>query len=164
MTHNRDAIAAALNQKCGTHFLNEIGTIVRRGAIDTDTDRDTSLLEIADRTAARRKHLVAAGAMADCRSRSRQACHLIGVEMDSVCEPRPRAKPTAVVEVVQWPEAIDLLAIAVLILGFGEVSMPPNTLLFRRSLAPQGVPVGGAGNRRAVEQQAAGPVNRAGPA
>jgi hypothetical protein len=41
---------------------------------------------------------------------------------------------------------------------------PPNTLLFRRSLAPQGVPVGDAGNRRAVEQQAAGPVNRAGPA
>src|SRR5271166_4093008 len=91
MTHSRDAIAAALKQECGAHFLDEIGTIVRRGAVDADTDPDTSLLEIADRTTARRKHLVAAGAMADCRSRSCQTCHLIGVEMNSVREPRPLA-------------------------------------------------------------------------
>ena len=52
MTDGRDAITAALNQECGAHFLDQIGTIVRRGAVDADTDADAGPLQIADRTAA----------------------------------------------------------------------------------------------------------------
>ena len=85
----------------------------------------------ADPAAARCKHLIAAGAMADRRSCPRQAHHLVGLEVNSMGEPRPLAEPSAILEIVKRAAAIDVFAIAVLILGFGEVSMQPD--LFPRS-------------------------------
>src|SRR6202011_1668860 len=67
--------------------------------------------------------------MADRRSCPRQTHHLVRVEVDSVREPRPLAEPSAILKIVKWATAIDLLAVAVLILGFGEMSMQSHILL-----------------------------------
>src|SRR6202011_5708653 len=86
--------------------------------------------------------------MADRRSCPRQTHHLIRVEVDSVREPRPLAEPSAILKIVKRAAAIDLLAVAVLILRFGEVSMQSHILLCgkRRGRAHQR---GGDGERRA---------------
>ena len=46
-------------------------------------------------------------------------------------EPRPLTEPSAILEIIKRAAAMDVLAIAVLILGFGEVSMQSD--LFPRS-------------------------------
>ena len=45
-------MTAALNQECGAHFLDQIGTIVRRRAVNANADADAGALQIADRAAA----------------------------------------------------------------------------------------------------------------
>src|SRR6266478_8846337 len=85
--------------------------------------------------------------MADGRSRPCQTHHLVGVEVNAVGKPRPLAEPSAIVEVVERPAAIDFLAIAVLILGFGEVSVQSHFLL-RGQLRRQAHQRGCDGKRR----------------
>src|SRR5437899_11014525 len=75
-----DAIARPLQQERGADFLHQIGLIVRRRAVDAEPDRDPCLLHLADRTAARRQNLVAAGAMADGGPSFAEPLHLVGIE------------------------------------------------------------------------------------
>src|SRR5450432_4484609 len=60
-----DAIARPLQQECRTHFLHQIGSVVRGRAIDAKSDLNPRLFHVADRTATGSQQLVAAGAMAD---------------------------------------------------------------------------------------------------
>ena len=133
-----DAVAGALQQERGAHLLHEIGGIVGRRAVDAEADAHAGGLHVADRTAARRQRLVAAGAVADRRSRQRQPPDFIGVEMDAVREPGPLAEPAAILQIVERTAAVDFLAEAVLVLGFGEMGVQPHVVpapRARRSIA-----------------------------
>src|SRR5438445_11486243 len=98
-----DAIARPLQQKRGTDFLHQVGSIVRRRAVDAETDRNPRLFHLADRTAARRQNLVAAGAMADGGPGLAEPLHLVGIEEDAVRQPGPRIEPAALFEIVERP-------------------------------------------------------------
>ena len=79
--------------------------------------------------------------MADACSRPRQPCHLVGREVNAMREPGPPVEPSAVLEIVQWPPPVELMAIAVLILGFGEVGVQSHILAcgqFRRDAHQRG--------------------------
>ena len=65
VAHFGDAIARPLQQKRRAHFLHQVGAVVGGRTIDTEADPDPRLFHVADRTAAGRQKLVAAGAMAD---------------------------------------------------------------------------------------------------
>ena len=54
--------------------------------------------------------------------------------MDAVREPGPRAEPSAIVEIVERAAAVELLAEAVLVLGFGEMGVQPARRSLRREL------------------------------
>src|SRR5271165_190016 len=104
------AIARPLQQERRAHLLHQIGGVVRRRAVDAEADADARLLHLANRTAAGCQELVAAGAMAYGGLCPAQPLHLLRTEEDAVGEPRPRIEPAALLEIIERPAIMDLLA------------------------------------------------------
>src|SRR5262249_37443301 len=104
------AIARPLQQERGANLLHQIGSVIRRGAIDTEADADARRLHLADRTAARRQQLVAAGAVADARPRPAQPLDLLGIEEDAVRKPGAGIEPAALLEIIERTAMVELLA------------------------------------------------------
>ena len=61
--------------------------------------------------------------MADRRSGPAQPPHLGRIEEDAVREPGPRIQPAALLEIVERPAVVDLLAEAVLVLSLGKMGV-----------------------------------------
>ena len=124
-----DAIARPLQQERGADFLHQVGFIVRGRAVDAKPDRNPRLLHLADRAAARRQNLVAAGAMADGGLGLAEPLHFVRIEEDAVRQPGPRIEPAALFEIIQRPAAMHLLAELVLVLGLGQMRMQADVEL-----------------------------------
>ena len=59
--------------------------------------------------------------MRDGRSGAGEARELVGVEMHAVGQPGPPVQPAAFLQIIERPALVDFQAIAVLVLGFGEM-------------------------------------------
>src|SRR6185369_8498965 len=94
----RHAIARPLQQEGRAHFLHQVGFVVGSRAVDAEPDADARLLHLADRAAAGRQNLVAAGAVADRGLGLAEPLHLAGVEENAVRQPGPRIEPAAILE------------------------------------------------------------------
>ena len=130
MAHAADAVAGALHQKRSARFLHQVRAVIRSRTIDTNADPYSGLLQVADRTATGSKCLVAAGAMADRRASPCKSLHFGLIEVDAVSEPGSFIEPAAVFEIVKRPAAMNLQAVAVLVLRFPKMSMHANARTF----------------------------------
>ena len=124
-----NAVARPLQQECSADFLHQVGFIVRRRAVDAKSNRNPRLLHLADRAAARRQDLVAAGAMADGGLGLAEPLHFVRIEENAVRQPGSRIEPTALFQIIQRPAAMHLLAEFVLVLGLGQMRMQADVEL-----------------------------------
>ena len=92
-------------------------------------DRNAVLLHVADRAAAGGQHLVAARAVGDGGSCPAEPCDFAFVEMNAVRQPGPLAKPAAILQIVERAAAVEFVAVAVLVLGLGEMRVQPDLQL-----------------------------------
>ena len=68
--------------------------------------------------------------MTDSSAYLAEPVYFVTCEMDAMRDPGVLAEPAAVLQIIQWPHAVELMTVAVFILRFGEMCMQSNAMFF----------------------------------
>src|SRR5829696_9162370 len=119
--HRVRPAASACDEESLLHLEKEVAALVRRGAVDAETDADAHIHQLAHRRDAGSEAEVRGGAVRDPGPRRGEAGDLRGREVDAMSAPDVAVQPAESVEVLDRRAAVELLARRLLLDRLGEV-------------------------------------------
>ena len=121
--HRRPTAATAGHEQRLLHLGEQIGALVGRRAVDTETDPDARVDEVSHRRDAGTQAEVRGRAVRDTRPGLREPGDLAGRQVDAVGAPDVAVEPAEPVEVLDGRAAVQLAAVRLLLDGLGEVGV-----------------------------------------